>query len=124
MSKQAVQLPSDVTANRLAVELGVEYPVIPDGYVSFKGYLSEEHNGLRRLFCNDTFEDWIEVKASDIAARIDVPPNDMDARCVLYVKRKARVILCHALDADEVPDAGIDPGGESIPAGHPPWHHG
>lgn len=117
-----VQVPPRLEPDSLAVELGVEYPEIPDGYVPVKGYLSREHDGLRRLFLGDTFRDWIEVKTSDIGARIDIPPNETDPRSVLYIKRKAKVIRCHARYAHEVETEGVNPGGSGtgLP-GHPPW---
>ena len=116
----AVKKPPKLDPDTIASTLGVEYPEIPDGYVPVKGYLSQEHGGLRRIFLGDTFRDWIEVDTDDIAAQIDIPSNETDPRSVLYLKRKAKVIACHARYAHEMEADGIDPGGRGLP-GHPPW---
>jgi hypothetical protein len=111
----------DLSADKIAAALGAPYPDIPHGYVSFKAYLGEDNNGVHRLFCDDTFLCWMEVKATDIAFRTDIEDNETDARSVLYIKRKAMVTRCEAGYAYELHDADVDPGGSGIKPKHPPW---
>jgi hypothetical protein len=124
MKDEDLEVPPDLTPDSIAKRLGGAYPAIPPGYVSFKGYLAAERDGLHRLFRDDGFQHWIEVRAKDIAARINVPTNERDARSVLYVKRKARVITSRVQNAYDVGELDVDPGGSGGAPGPPPWHTG
>jgi hypothetical protein len=123
VSDEPLQVPPDLTADSIAVALGATYPEIPAGYASFKGYLGPEKYGRQRLFTDDTFRSWINVAAVDIAARINIPTNERDARSVVYLKRKAEVIRCHVSYAYKVDDIAVDLGSDGLPPAHPPWHH-
>jgi hypothetical protein len=124
MPDEAVQFPPDLTPDRLATMLGGT--AIPEGYASLKGYLGPMHDGVQRIFVDDTFLCWIEVRSKDIAARIDVPANEMDARSVVYLKRKAKVVTCHVSYAHQIDSTAVNLGAIAdggIPPEHPPWHH-
>jgi hypothetical protein len=112
----------DLTPDRITKFLPVDYSTIPKGYVSIKGYLADEHKGLRRVFCDDTFMRWIDVKTDDIRFRIHIPANERDARSVLYIRRWARVITCHVGFAHELDDRAIDPSADGVGHDQPPWH--
>jgi hypothetical protein len=119
-------MPPDRTPDRIAVDLKMASSGVPDGYASFKGYLAAEHDGLQRLYSDDTFQRWIAVAASDIVGRINVPPNETDARSVVYIRREAKVIACHVSYAHEVEveveveDKSFESAASGLP-GHPPW---
>jgi hypothetical protein len=84
MGDEPGQVPPDLTPDSIAEAPTEQYPDIrkgiPKAFVSFKGYLAAEHNGLRRMFCDNSFQKYIEVKGTDIKARIDIPTNAMDSR--------------------------------------------
>jgi hypothetical protein len=108
----AISTSPDLRADDIAVVLG-SYPASSEGYVSFKGYLGPAHDGIHRLYRDDTFLSWLEVKADDIAHRLDVPENDRDPRSVVWIKRRAMVNSCQRAEAHELEDEvwGVDPGG-------------
>jgi hypothetical protein len=112
--------PPDLTPDGIAQALAGDYPAIPHGYASFKGYLAPKQNGVYRFFTDDTFRSWIEVKAEDIVGRINVPANATDPRSMLYIKHDALVIKCHVHRAFEVDDTGADRGEGGLTS-HPPW---
>lgn len=107
----------------LAVALGTPCGP-PEGCIAFKGFLSAEQacasGATHRLYTDDTFWAWLEIRKEDIRAQIAVPPDGYDPRSVIWVQREAKVAKCrvtHAYDlAEEV--FAPDPGGLTI---HPPW---
>jgi hypothetical protein len=109
----------ELTADALAVTLGVENPAIPDGYLPVKGYLSAGgKNKIRRIFLSDNFRTWLEVEEHAIRHRFDVPPNPHDSRSVIWIDRHATVVKCQAASAWEMED-DVDVWGDASPGGGP-----
>jgi hypothetical protein len=75
---------------------------VPDGYVSFKGYLDEAQDGVHRVYLDDSFWCWIEVQADDIAHRMDVPNNPQDPRSIVWIKRSALVTRSEVGSASDI----------------------
>lgn len=111
MTDAPPELPPSLDPDSIATALGGEYPAVPVGYVSFKGYLAAGQSGRHRLYFDDTFWSWLDVAGADIAARLDVPANAQDSRSVIWVKRDAIVTKCQAGYAPELEDEswGADP---------------
>jgi hypothetical protein len=128
MAEHEPKLPKRLSADShspdsIAVQLGGG-DRIPEGYVSFKGYLGPaDDKDVHRLFMTDTFWSWLELAADDIKGRLDVPADQHDARSVVWVKRNAQVIKCQAGTAQDMEDEvwGINPAGAAIPPRRPPW---
>lgn len=123
MSDEPPTLPPSLEPDSIAATLGGQYPAIPVGYISFKGYLAAGNGGVHRLYLDDTFWSWLEVHAEDIKARLDIPANEQDSRSVIWVQReakvtKSRVGYAHTMD-DE--DWGADPAGGGLPPRRPPY---
>ncbi len=107
-----IDLVADPTAATLGTKCGP-----PAGYISFKGFMSDriecEDGHLRRLYLDDTFWSWLEVREADVGAQIAVPPNGSDPRSVIWVRREARVTRSKVSEAYDLAEEvfGIDPGG-------------
>lgn len=111
--------PPDLTPDPIAKDLGA-YPAVPDGYVSFKGYLGPGVGGIHRIYLDNSFWNWLEIRAKDIVFRVSVPPNHADPRDVFFVRRKAKVVKSQAQMAHEIENQvwGVpddDPGGYTRP---------
>ena len=127
MTDEPPHMPTNLAPDSIAERLEGASSDIPEGYVSFKGYVAPENHGLHRLYSDDSFQRWLAVNPQDIVAQISVPPNDRDTRSVIYIRREARVIMCQVSKAYEVDSGGNErldvsrstTGG--LPATHPPW---
>lgn len=106
----------DLTADDIAIELGGAYPGIPAGYISVKGYLGPEVDGVHRIYLDNSFWRWLEVRADDIKYRVNIENNDRDPRDVFWVLRTAAVLSCridraHEIESEIWGEADGDPGG-------------
>lgn len=113
MTDEPSGLPRSLAPDSIAATLGGDHPSTHSGYVSFKGYLAAGEGGVHRLYFDDSFWSWLEVKATDIAARLDVPSNAQDSRSVIWVSRDVKVTKCQVGYAPELEDEswGVDSGG-------------
>jgi hypothetical protein len=95
---------------------------IPEGYVSFKGYLGcADECEMHRIYLDNSFWKWLEVHADDIKHREDVPPNEKDPRSVFWVKRCAKVITCKVDLAHEIEDVVWNAADDPAAYGRPPY---
>jgi hypothetical protein len=113
----------DLTADAVATQLEGTLPEIPAGCVSFKGYLGAEKGGMHRLYVDDSFWVWWEIKATDIKARHKTTANTWDARSVVWVTRDAAVARCQAGEAHELHREDLQPDLASgpLPPRRPPY---
>lgn len=122
-SKDIPNAEPELLPDPLAVALGSECGS-PEGYISFKGFLSEPQpcasGKVHRLYTDDTFWTWLEIRANDIRAQIAVPPDGYDPRSVIWVRREAKVTRCKVSEAYDLVEEvfGLDPGGITV---RPPY---
>ncbi len=88
----------------IATALGGAGNEIPEGYISFKGYLGPAVDGMHRIYLDNSFWKWLSVRGSDIKFREDVPANERDPRSVFWVERQAKVVVCQVDLAHEIED--------------------
>ena len=96
---------------------------IPNGCASLKGYLGPANDeGIHRIYLDNSFWKWLEVKAGDIVYRVVTPDNDRDSRDEFWIKRGADVVNCQASVVQEIErelSGDSDDGGGYW--GRPPW---
>jgi hypothetical protein len=112
----------DLSPDGVAIALGGVPPQAPVGYVSFKGYLAPSVDGVHRIYLDNSFWKWVEVRAQDIRFRQDVPSNDRDPRSIFWLERQATVTTCQVGLAHEIED-DLWGGAKDDPAawGRPPY---
>jgi hypothetical protein len=114
--------PWNLDPDSVAVTLGGSLCEIPEGYVAFKGFLAGPDDcGMHRIYLDNSFWRWLQVRAADIKFREDVPANDRDPRSVFFLPREARVVMCRVDEAHEIEQEVLRQRDDSAAYTHPPW---
>lgn len=95
---------------------------IPAGCASLKGYLGPLQGDFHRIYLDNSFWKWLQVKATDIVYRVVTPENERDSRDEFWIARGAHVVHCQASRAHEVERqlSGDEPDSSGY-WGKPPW---
>lgn len=122
MSDEPLASPPNLKPDEVAVALGGGRCEIPDGYAAFKGFLAGPDDcGIHRIYLDNSFWTWLEVRAADIKFRQDVPSNETDPRSAFFVPRTAKVVLCRADEAHVIEQEVLRQRDDSAAYRHPPW---
>lgn len=85
-------------------------PAKPPGVVTLVGLLGEgDSDGSRRLYRDEAFRSWIEMKVEDIVDRFsEAGDGDLKiGRSVIWVRRDADLVRCEAVRASIFDDSGV-----------------
>lgn len=114
--------PVDLNADPITKELGTTKGA-PGGCASLKGYLGAgAEPEVCRIYLDNSFWTWLEVKKEDIKYRVETPSNERDSRDEFWIARGARVITCQVSVVDEI-QSELSGAKDEDPAyfRRPPW---